>query len=148
MLFILDTSTYIRILCDRPFAERAEAALRRIAPRLYLSSVVRAELTQGARGKKGRALVARLARRLERVGRVVTPLHQDWIRAATVQSMIWDAEPSLRQRRLQNDLLIACGSTRVGAILVTDNEQDYRIIDRWIPTKRIGSAHLTATCGP
>jgi predicted nucleic acid-binding protein len=144
VVFLLDTSSYIRILRDRPFAEAAEAALRRIAPRLYLSSVVRAELTQGARGAEGRALVARVARRLEQAGRLVVPLHQDWLRAATVQSQIWDAMPELRQRHLLHDLLVACGARRVGAALVTDNERDYRIIDRWLPTKRLTSTDLTA----
>ena len=144
MVFLLDTSAYVRILRDRPYAERAEAALRRIAPLLHLSSVVRAELTQGARGTEGRALVAKLSRRLEQAGRVVVPVHQDWLRAATVQSQVWDAMPGLRQRHLLHDLLIACGARRVGAILVTDNERDYRIIDRWLPTKRLTAADLPA----
>ena len=72
----------------------------------------------------------------------MAPVHTDWVRAGTVQSMIWDALPGLRQRRLLNDLLIACASTRIGAILVTDDEHDYRIIDRWIATKRLRSADL------
>jgi predicted nucleic acid-binding protein len=142
VVFLLDTSTYIRILRDRPFALAAEAALRRISPRLYLSSVVRAELTQGARGRTGRSLVDRLARRLERVGRVVTPVHRDWVRAATIQSQAWDAAPGFRSRRLLLDILIACGAVRVGAILITDDEGDYRTIDRWIPTKRLRSQDL------
>lgn len=102
-----------------------------------LSSVVRAELTQGARGPAGRALVVRLARRIERVGRVVTPTHSDWVRAATVQSQVWDEFPGLRSRRLLLDLLIACGAQRVGAHLVTEDDRDFGLIDRWIRTKRL-----------
>jgi predicted nucleic acid-binding protein len=60
MTFLFDTFVYLRILLDARFARQAEPALRRIAPRLYLSSVVRAELTQGARGPEGRSLVDRL----------------------------------------------------------------------------------------
>ncbi|HEV7667049.1 MAG TPA: PIN domain-containing protein [Thermoanaerobaculia bacterium] len=86
MKFLLDTSVYLTVLHDRSFAIAAEAMLRRIAPQMVLSSVVRAELTQGARGDSGRLLVARLARALESVGRVIAPIHEDWIEAASIQS--------------------------------------------------------------
>lgn len=137
MLVLLDTSAYLRILRDAGFAHDAEPALRRIAPRLHLSSVVRAELTQGAKGTAGRALVLRIARRLEQVGRVVTPTHGDWVRAGTIQSMIWDQMPALRTKHLLNDLLIGAAARRIGACLVTDDERDFGIIDRWLPTRRL-----------
>lgn len=142
MYVLLDTSLYLRILHDRRFALAAEPTLRRMAPRMYLSSVVRAELTQGARGPAGRALVSRLARRLERVGRIVAPNHDDWVRAATVQSKIWDTIPALRTKHLLADVLIACGARRVGARLVTTNDRDFAVIDRWLPTDRIDADDL------
>lgn len=144
MTFLLDTSAYLRILRDARFAAAAEPGLRRIAPRLHLSSVVRAELTQGARGAPGRALVDRLARRLERAGRVVTPSHADWTRAAYVQSLLWDSRPDLRDRRLLADLLIACSARRIGAVLVTDDERDFALIDRWLRTERLRADQLAA----
>ncbi len=142
MTFVLDTSVYLRLLLDGGFARKAEPALRRIAPRLFLSSVVRAELTQGARGPKGRALVDRLAGQLERVGRVVTPTHDDWVQGATVQSRLWDVSPSLRTKRLLHDVLLAIGAQRIGAHIVTDNEQDFVIIGRWVKTRRLSSEDL------
>lgn len=142
MFVLLDTSLYLRILRDDRFAKAAEPALRRMAPRMYLSSVVRAELTQGARGPAGRGLVTRVARRLERVGRVVTPRQEDWVRAATVQSKIWDTVPALRTKHLLHDLLIACGARQVGARLVTANHGDFDVIDRWLPTDRIDADDL------
>lgn len=143
VLVLLDTSVYLRVLLERAFADAAEPTLRRIGPRIRLSSVVRAELTQGARGPAGRALVDHLARRLERLGRVVAPSHDDWVRAGTVQSKIWDAHPGLRTKRLLNDLLIACAARRVGALLVTDDERDFPVLDRWLPTERIDADELT-----
>jgi predicted nucleic acid-binding protein len=140
--FVFDTSLYIRILLDGRFAERAAPALRRIAPRLYLSSVVRAELTQGARGQTGRALVDRVARGLERVGRIVTPSDDDWLEAATVQSRLWDSTPSLRSKHLLHDILIAASARKIGARLVTDNERDFARIARWLPTERMSSGEL------
>ena len=148
MPLFFDTSIYLRILLDQDFAARAEPALRRFGPELHLSSVVRAELTQGARGAAGRALVDRLARTMERVGRVVTPLHGDWVRAASVQSEIWDASPSLRSKRMLNDLLIACSTRRIGAALVTANDRDFGLIDRWIRITRFPAEHLFATAAP
>jgi predicted nucleic acid-binding protein len=147
MRFVLDTSLYIRILLDARFAETVAPALRRMAPRLYLSSVVRAELTQGARGDRGRALVDRLARALERVGRVVTPSHDEWVEAAAVQSRIWDSSPTLRSKRLLHDILLATSARRIGARIVTDDERDFAVIARWVPTERMSSDDL-APSGP
>jgi len=67
MPFLFDASAYMRVLVDGDFARAAEPALRRLAPTMYLSAVVRAELTQGARGSSGRTLVDVLARKLEQV---------------------------------------------------------------------------------
>jgi predicted nucleic acid-binding protein len=140
--FLFDTSVYIRILLDGRFAANAEPAIRRLAPRLFLSSVVRAELTQGARGDAGRALVDRLSRQLERIGRVVTPTHQEWVQAATVQSRLWDAHPMWRTKRLLHDILLAISAQRIGARLVTDNERDFQAIGRWVETRRLTSDQL------
>jgi predicted nucleic acid-binding protein len=135
--FLIDTSVYLRIFHDRTFALAAEPTLRRIAPRLYLSSVVRAELTQGARGDAGRRLVSRLARSLERTGLVIAPAHDDWVLASTIQSKIWDRSAALRTKRLLHDLLIACTARRVGACVITEDEDDFRIVGEWLPTDRL-----------
>jgi predicted nucleic acid-binding protein len=109
---------------------------------MYLSSVVRAELTQGAQGDSGRRLVARLARTLERSGRIVAPTHSDWIEAGTAQSKIWDTIPSLRTKRLLNDLLIARTANRVGACIVTANTGDFELLHAWMPTKLLAATAL------
>jgi predicted nucleic acid-binding protein len=141
MPFLFDASAYMRVLLDADFARAAEPALRRLAPTMYLSSVVRAELTQGARGPAGRALVAVLARRLEQVGRTVSPSHDDWLRASTWQSELWDAVPRLRTKRLLHDFLIATAARRVGAHIVTD-DGDFALIDRCIRTDRLSTNDL------
>ena len=145
MRFLLDTSSYLEFLNDSDAAERAAAVLREIAPYLHLSAVVRAELTQGAKGKAGRALVDKLARPFERCGRVVTPAYEDWVTAATAQSKLWDESPSQRTKKLLFDLLLACSARRIGAWLVTENERDFQRIDRWLPTKRLRIADLLGT---
>jgi predicted nucleic acid-binding protein len=139
---LLDTAVYLRVLLDRRYAEAAEPALRRIGPRLHLSSIVRAELTQGARGEEGRELVARLVRTLEGTHRLVTPTHGDWVLAGEVQSEIWDAHPGLRDRRLLHDALIAASARRIGALLVTTSERDFALLDPWLPTRRLPAEEL------
>jgi predicted nucleic acid-binding protein len=140
--FLLDSSVYLPILQDRDFALRAESSLRRIAPLMYLSSVVRAELTQGARGVLGRRLVGRLSRALERTGRVVAPVHEDWVDAATIQSRIWDSLPRLRTKNLLHDLLIAKSARRVGACVVTANIGDFELISDWLPVEILSADEL------
>jgi predicted nucleic acid-binding protein len=142
--FLLDTSVYLTILQDRDFALQAEPALRRIAPLMFLSSVVRAELTQGARGEIGRRLVARLSQALERSGRVVVLSHEDWTDAAIVQSKIWDKLPRLRTKMLLHDLLIAKSARQVGACIVTGNSSDFQLISDWIPVEVLSSEDLLA----
>jgi predicted nucleic acid-binding protein len=142
--FLLDTSVYLEVLLDAAVEERLREPLQEIAPDLFLSSVVRAELTQGARGRAGRALVDRLARPFERIGRVVAPDHGDWVRASTIQSRIWDAHPGLRTKRLLHDLLIACTAHKIGATLVTENERDFAVIDRWLRTRRMRLEQLAS----
>ena len=134
--FLLDTSVYLAILLDKEFGGRAEASLRRIAPLMYLSSVVRAELTQGARGEAGRSLVTRLSRSLERTGR--------WIDAGVIQSKIWDSQARLRTKLLLHDILIAKSARRVGACVVTLNSKDFLLIEKWMPLDVLDAEDLLA----
>lgn len=142
--FLLDTSVYLAILLDKEFGGRAEASLRRIAPLMYLSSVVRAELTQGARGEAGRSLVTRLSRSLERTGRVIAPTHEDWIDAGVIQSKIWDSQARLRTKLLLHDILIAKSARRVGACVVTLNSKDFLLIEKWMPLDVLDAEDLLA----
>jgi predicted nucleic acid-binding protein len=130
--FLFDTNVYFELLYDREYFERYAEILATVGPRLYLCSVVALELLQGARGELGRARVRRAFRALERVGRVVAPIHSDWVRAGHVQSRLWDEHPRLRQKMLANDILIACSAARVGAAVVSNNEQDFALIRRYV----------------
>ena len=106
MKYLLDTNVYVAALNDPGYLEAHRDTFVRIAPRMFLSSVVRCELLQGAKGELGRARVSRATRQLEHAGRVVAPTHGDWVSAGTVQGRIWDDDGSLRTQRLLNDILI------------------------------------------
>ncbi len=133
MKILLDTNVYFALIHDAGYLEQYQWLLMRIAPTTYLSSVVRFELLQGARGDAGRSKVSRATRQLERAGRVVVPIHEDWVRAGHVQGTLWDRFPALRSKKLQNDVLIACTARRIGALLVTENVADFSIIGRLLP---------------
>lgn len=142
MNFLLDANIYFSILSNPKFFDRHRVHLLRIAPRTFLSSVVRAELIQGAKGDLGRARIARATRQLERARRVVAPTHEDWVAAGTIQGRIWDDNPSLRTKRLLNDILIACSARRVGAIVVSENKQDFELIGEYLPLRSMPMAEL------
>ena len=98
----------------------------------YLSAVVLMELRAGAVLRADRRLVQRLQTAFERAGRILTP------------SQVLFAEAGDTLRRLQveagyriggshsiaNDVLIALSARSIGGTVVTQNERDYRAIER------------------
>jgi predicted nucleic acid-binding protein len=145
--FLLDTNVYFAAIYEPGFLDRYRDLLLRIGPLTYLSSVVRFELLQGAKGELGRARVARATRQLERTRRVTAPADADWARAGIVQGQIWDELPRLRAKSLQNDILIACTARRIGAIVVSDNLRDFQIVSRYLPHRTVSIAMLSQMLG-
>ncbi len=133
MNLVFDANVYFDMLADPDFLDAHGAWLRRVAPRTFVSSVVAAELLQGAKGDLARRRVRRATASLERAGRVVAPTHEDWIRAGTVQGAIWDRHASLRTKHVLADILIACSALRVGATVVTANARDFALIASYLP---------------
>lgn len=148
MKYLFDTNVYVALLHDPRFFERHRAMLARLAPRLWLSAVVRFELLRGARGDLGRARASRATRSLEASGRVVAPTHADWARAGHVQGRIWDDRPDLRSKDLQNDILIATGARRVGATVITENTTDFDLIAPHLPHQHATLDDLAESRGP
>ena len=147
MKLLFDTNVYFRLLYERDALDRYRPVLAEIAPRLYLSSVVRFELIQGARGQLGRARIRRATRAIERAGRIVVPLHSDWDLAGEIQGRIWDEHRNLANDSLQNDLLIACSALRIGAIVITENTADFTLIRRHLVHDFQSLDDLTASLG-
>lgn len=142
MNFLLDANIYFGAIHDPGFLARHRDVLLRVGPRTFLSSVVRAELLQGAKGELGRARVNRATRNLERAGRVVPPTHDDWVTAGTVQGRIWDDDVSLRSKRVLHDLLIVCAARRVGAIVITENTGDFDLIRRYLAHRALSMSEV------
>lgn len=147
MRYVLDTNIYFHTLHDRAYLARYRPALLQVTPQTFLSSVVRLELAQGARGDIARARVGKAVEPLERAGRMIAPTHSDWTQAGTVQGRIWDDHPRLRTKPLQNDLLIVCTARRIGAIVVTENTGDFDIIRAYLPHHALGMQELARQLG-
>jgi tRNA(fMet)-specific endonuclease VapC len=140
--FLLDTNVYFAAIYERGFLERHRNLLLRLGPLTYLSSIVRYELLQGAKGDAGRTHVSRATQHLERTGRVVAPAHADWVQAGTVQGRLWDDHRSLRSKNLQNDILIVCTARRIGAVVITDNRDDFARIREYLPHRALTMTEL------
>jgi predicted nucleic acid-binding protein len=130
--YLIDSNVYFAALRGGEAGQRFFDAVRGVMPHVWLSSVVLYELLAGARGDLGRAVIHRITRPLVRAGRLIAASETDWAEAGVAQSRIWDSMPSLRDKRLQNDILIACSARRIGAVVVTENTRDFTLIARHV----------------
>ena len=74
MTYVLDTNVYFHTLHDPAYLARYRSALLQVAPHTFLSSVVRLELVQGARGDVGRARIGKaslIVRTARRIGAII-----------------------------------------------------------------------------
>jgi predicted nucleic acid-binding protein len=145
--YLLDTNVYFHTLHDPAYLARYRAALLQVTPQTFLSSVVRLELVQGARGDIARARVGKAVEPLERVGRVLAPTHSDWMQAGVTQGRIWDDHPSSRTKALQNDILIVCTARRIGAIIITENTADFDMIRPYVPHRALTMEEMARQLG-
>jgi predicted nucleic acid-binding protein len=126
--YVLDSNCYIDASRDK----EAWAALHRFttghAPRLFLSSVVAAELRAGARtGADREKLEARVLGPFDRRGRVITPSAAAWDALGLTLASLREREGLARsqvRRGFAFDVLLACSCREAGMVLVTRNTRD------------------------
>ena len=123
---VVDTSVYV----DWMNAGLHEGVLFETGAVKYLSAVVLMELRAGAYRPRDRRLLRRVQVAFETAGRVLVP-------SARVYE---DAGESLRRLQAErgydlasshsivNDVLIALSARAIGAVVVTQNERDFRAI--------------------
>jgi len=130
---VFDTNVYVAALREG-LGGASFGRLQEAAPRTFLASVVSAELRAGALDDAGRTVVIGLARRFERLGRVVVPTAAAWNDVGDVLARIARREPAFRMkvRGLWNDALIALSVRQIGATLVTENVRDFALLRRYV----------------
>lgn len=132
MKYLLDTNVYLGAFRS----EEARAQFRKtyfpLLPATVLSAVVAYELFVNAQDRRTRSLVREYVRPLERASRVVSPSFDDWVEAAEIVTAIEEKDRRWRSKlpALLNDILIALCARRVGAMLLTYNRDDFRLIHR------------------
>lgn len=135
--YVLDTNLYIRATRDDGENQALEAFLTTYTPGIYLHSVVAMEVLAGATSSDLEEMIRqRFLRPLERRGRVLTPTHDAWKRAAAALTQLLRARklsPNGIKRSLINDLLIAASARDYGFVLVTDNVKDFELIGDLLP---------------
>jgi predicted nucleic acid-binding protein len=135
--FVLDTNCFV----DASRTEAEAAAFAEFcswaAPRLYLSTVVAAELRAGAgRSKDRRTLERQILSPYVRRGRLVNPSPAAWeALGTTLAALIEDDGLVLRdvRRSFVFDILIARSCREIGATLVSRNRTDLSRIARVFP---------------
>jgi predicted nucleic acid-binding protein len=126
--YVLDSNCYIDAAREPVARTALEAFIAREAPRLYLSSVVAAELRTGARSLRDRRqLEEQVLAPFVRRGRVLTPSGAAWDALGLTFSQL-RAEGVIDlatvPRGFAFDVLIAFNCREAGVVLITRNTRD------------------------
>ena len=133
MKYLLDTNVYLGAVRSEEKRAKFRRTFYPLLPATYLSAIVAYELAVNSYDRRTRTLLLEFIRPMQRTGRVVTPAFDDWIMASEVVTAIGEKEKSWRSKlpALLNDILIALSARRIGAILLTYNRDDFRLIGRY-----------------
>src|ERR1700676_1658599 len=125
---LLDTNCFIDASRTEAGADAFAAFCARAAPRLYLSTVVAAELRAGAgNAKERRTLERRVLSPYVRRRRLLNPSAAAWeALGATLARLVEDEGLVLAdiRKRFMFDILVAWSCREVGAVLVSRNMKD------------------------
>ncbi len=127
---LIDTDLYIDLIQSGTTLPFISELYAKGAPGLYFSSIVAQELLAGARSPAGKKRVEILFRPFERVGRVVTPGHNQWKEAGDILAKVLHDRPDLKNKvpALVNDCLLALSARSLGATLYTRNRDDFILL--------------------
>ena len=132
--YVLDTNLYVAAITT----DEGNAALvtfqRRCAPFLFQHSTIAQEILAGARDEADyREYREDWVAPFEDLGRVITPSHTTWMRAALIVARLVERgglSPGGFSRGFLNDCLIAASARDHGFILVTRNTADFALISQ------------------
>ena len=132
MIHLIDSNVYIHGFRDSVFGETLRRFHQKHLPRLVLSAVVVHELLVGAaNAAKERSLRRGLVEPFRVRQRLHVPARQTWEMAAAVDHRLRkrkNLESKLQTRSFANDILIAASARELGAIILTENSEDFSII--------------------
>jgi predicted nucleic acid-binding protein len=133
----LDTNCFIGASRSDEEAASMETFVQMAAPRLYLSSVVAAELRAGTKSVRDlRKLEKDVLKPYIKRGRIVTPSSAAWeALGRTLAWLVKNEGLALRAtpKSFIFDILLAYSCRELGAVLISSNERDLQRIRRVFP---------------
>ena len=130
--FVVDTNLFVAAIRSDEANDALADFQRRFAPFLYQHSAVAQEILAGARDEAGfRDFHEDWVEPFEELGRLITPTHAAWTRAALILVRLVQAGAKGRggfTRGFLNDCLIAASAREVGFTLVTADAGDFALI--------------------
>ncbi|HEX2091535.1 MAG TPA: type II toxin-antitoxin system VapC family toxin [Longimicrobiaceae bacterium] len=130
--YVIDTNLYVEAITTDEGNEALSAFQRRFAPFLFQHSTVAQEILAGARSEAGyRRYHEAVVAPFEDLGRIITPSHASWTRAALLMARLVERgkmSPGGFSRSFLNDCLIAASAREHGFVLVTRNTTDFALI--------------------
>ena len=134
MTTLLDTSIIIPYLGSVAYDRLVWTRL--VREQVHISAVSAMELLAGSLRADQRRKATAFLDRLEQRGRIVEPSRDDWRQAGTIlaryQNRFGHVEPVVHV----GDILITLGAQRLGAELVTENGEHFRLWARFLGTQR------------
>jgi predicted nucleic acid-binding protein len=135
--YVLDTNLYVEAITTDRGNEELASFQRRFAPFLFQHSTVAQELLAGARGEADyRSYHEDWVAPFEDVGRIFTPSHASWLRAALIMARLVESRHMSVggfSRSFLHDCLIAASAREHGFVLITRNAADFELIGQVEP---------------
>lgn len=135
--YVLDTQLFIRAFHDEAGKAELLDFHERCTPFEFLSVIVAQELRAGIRTREDRqALEKNVLGIYERRGRSFAPSAAAWHRSGDVLAQMAQQEGlelGRVSKSFSNDILLALSCREFGCVLVTENERDFRRIQRYVP---------------
>jgi len=132
--YVVDTNLYVEAITTDEGNAALAAFQRRCAPFLFQHSTIAQEILAGARDEADyREYHGDWVAPFEDLGRVITPTHMAWTRAALIVARLVERRhlsPGGFSRSFLNDCLIAASGREHGFILVTRNTGDFALISQ------------------
>ena len=95
---LIDTDLYIDLIQSGTTLPVIRGLYENDAPGIYFSSIVAQELLAGARTPAGRRRAETLFRPFEKVGRVITPNHNQWKEAGLILAKLLRTRSDLKAK--------------------------------------------------
>lgn len=132
--YVLDTNLYVQAITTDEGNAALAAFQRRCAPFLFQHSTIAQEILAGARDEADyREYHQDWIAPFEDLGRIITPSHATWTRAALIVARLVQRRhlsPGGFSRSFLNDCLIAASVRDHGFIIVTRNTSDFALISQ------------------